>query len=431
MIRDPAQPRSTLPRLLGCWLFLGVVAFVIAVLFYRYLLQDGDFDVYWAATFRYLHGLQVHVAESNLFTYPTFAALLLMPLYPLGYTTAKVLFFLANVVVLAGALQVCHNQLLAPGRERFVVITLSLIFAVRSILAVFNNQQTDILIFGLIVFGLACFPVRSFKGVGLMAVAAGLKANPLFMFLLPVLTGRWRSAAVFVTVLAGLVMMPDAFKYAVTGTFLASEFSVPGAVLPKNGVVPLGQFKAVPASDEVFGYLKEHYRVTLSASPSKIHWWHDRHSKYAKKNQSLYRILASRLDRSVPSNYVLLGLCVFFGLLLIPLTRRCRGQLFVLGMLYYTAFILIGPQSSKPHFIGFYALLVFCWQDAVLARSVTKLATLAVLSSLMGLKFSVQLLPDGTLAQDSIGLAGLGIWLYSYCLLMSGRAMLGESATEP
>ena len=292
MIRDPAQPRSTLPRLLGCWLFLGVVAFVIAVLFYRYLLQDGDFDVYWAATFRYLHGLQVHVAESNLFTYPTFAALLLMPLYPLGYTTAKVLFFLANVVVLAGALQVCHNQLLAPGRERFVVITLSLIFAVRSILAVFNNQQTDILIFGLIVFGLASFPVRSFKGVGLMAVAAGLKANPLFMFLLPVLTGRWRSAAVFVTVLAGLVMMPDAFKYAVTGTFLASEFSVPGAVLPKNGVVPLGQFKAVPASDEVFGYLKEHYRVTLSASPSKIHWWHDRHSKYAKKNQSLYRILA-------------------------------------------------------------------------------------------------------------------------------------------
>ena len=360
MIRDPAQPRSTLPRLLGCWLFLGVVAFVIAVLFYHYLLQDGDFDVYWAATFRYLHGLQVHVAESNLFTYPTFAALLLMPLYPLGYTTAKVLFFLANVVVLAGALQVCHNQLLAPGRERFVVITLSLIFAVRSILAVFNNQQTDILIFGLIVFGLACFPVRSFKGVGLMAVAAGLKANPLFMFLLPVLTGRWRSAAVFVTVLAGLVMMPDAFKYAVTGTFLASEFSVPGAVLPKNGVVPLGQFKAVPASDEVFGYLKEHYRVTLSASPSKIHWWHDRHSKYAKKNQSLYRILASRLDRSVPSNYVLLGLCVFFGLLLIPLTRRCRGQLFVLGMLYYTAFILIGPQSSKPHFIGFYALLAGC-----------------------------------------------------------------------
>ena len=427
MMPNSTQPTLSVTQRAGIWLFLGVLTLAVLILFYRYLSHDGDFDIYWAATFRYLHGLQVHVPEGNIFSYPTFAALLLSPLYPLGYTTAKILFFLVNVTVLGGALHVCHSQLLTTGRQRYLVITVSLVFALRSILAVFNNQQTDILIFGLIVFALVYIPSRPFSGIGLMAVAAALKANPLFMLLLPVLTGRWRLAAVFVFIVAGLLITPDAFKHAVTGTWIESSFSVPGTVIPRDGVVPHGQFKALPASHDVFGYLKEHYRMTLSTSPADNKWWHDPDSK---GNQSLYRILASRLVPAVPSNYVLLGLCVLFGFLLIPLTRRSKDRLFILGMLYYTAFVLIGPQSSKPHFIGFYALLVFCWQDAVLSRSVLKLGGLAILSSLMGLKFAVMLLPDGPLARDIVGLAGLGIWLYSYCLLMSGHAKPPGSVAE-
>ncbi len=63
----------------------------------------------------------------------------------------------------------------------------ALFFSIRSILDVFNNQQTDLLIFGLVILGLAFFTRVPVLGSAVMAIAAGLKANPLFMILLPVL----------------------------------------------------------------------------------------------------------------------------------------------------------------------------------------------------------------------------------------------------
>ena len=134
--------------------------------------------------------------------------------------------------------------------------------------------------------------------------------------------------------------------------------------------------------------------------------------------QSLYRIVASRLGKAIPSNLVLLGLCAFFGLLLLGATRRQGDSIFVLGLLFYTAFVLIGPQSSKPHFIAFFGLLLFCWQDALLNRSWLKGICLASLSGLLGVKAVAGLLPAGPLARDLVGLAGFALWLYSYMLLM-------------
>ena len=74
------------------WLLRGLGVIALGALFYRYLVYDGDFDVYWAATFRFLHGLKVHIYEQNVFTYPTFASFLLLPVYPLDYSVGKILF---------------------------------------------------------------------------------------------------------------------------------------------------------------------------------------------------------------------------------------------------------------------------------------------------------------------------------------------------
>ena len=57
------------------------------MLFYRYLVHDGDFDVYWAATFRYVHGLKIHIYEQNVFTI-RLLFFMLLPVYP-GYTVGK------------------------------------------------------------------------------------------------------------------------------------------------------------------------------------------------------------------------------------------------------------------------------------------------------------------------------------------------------
>tara|TARA_B100000959_G_scaffold221122_1_gene233837 strand:+ start:782 stop:2029 length:1248 start_codon:yes stop_codon:yes gene_type:complete len=402
------------------WLVAGLGFALTAVLFYRYLVHDGDFDVYWAATFRFLHGLKVHIYEQNVFTYPTFASFLLLPVYPLGYSVGKILFFAVNVLILVGAGRTCQREILFDSPVRTAVLVIALLFCARSMLAVFNNQQTDILIFGLVIFGVAKFVRRPVAAAGLLALAAALKANPLFMVLLPVFKRRWAMVAIFVSLTVGFIGAPDIAKYAVTDTWTGAEFTVPGSVLPKHDVVPQGRFKAQARDQDVWAYLREHYAMTLSVSPDAIRWWQDRGSK---GNQSLYRIMASWLGNAVSSNMVLLGLCTFFGLTLLAATRRRKDSIFILGMLFYTAFVLIGPQSSKPHFIAFFGLLLFCWQDALLKRSGLKIVCLAVLSGLLGVKAAASLLPSGPLARDIVGLAGLALWLYSYLLLMiSGHA---------
>ena len=133
----------------------------------------------------------------------------------------------------------------------------------------------------------------------------------------------------------------------------------------------------------------------------------------------------------MPANYVLIGLCAVFAVLLGVLTRRRADRFFILGMLYYSAFVLIGPQSSKPHFIAFYGLLLFCWQDAFERRSMLKFLLLAAVSGLMGIKYAAWLIPDEAVARDIVGLAGFGLWLYSYVVLAVRGTRTRVRTAEP
>ena len=397
------------------WAPLGLGVVGVGFLFYRYMVHDGDFDVYWAATFRYMHGLKIHVYEQNVFTYPTFASFLLLPVYPLGYSAGKIIFFVMNVVMLIVGVIICQRQIVGNSPAKTAALVVALFFSFRSILDVFNNQQTDILIFGLVIIGLAFFTRVPVLGSAVMAIAAGLKANPLFMVLLPIFKKRWSAAIVFILVTAGLVIAPDLAKYSVSDLWTDSEFTVPGSVMPKRDEIPQGTFRAEARDSDTWGYLKEHYQMTLSTSSDEVRWWQDRGSA---GNQSLYRIVASHLGRAVPSNFVLLGLCAAFGVALLLVTRRRGEAVFVLGLLFYGAFVLIGPQSSKAHFIAFFGLLLFAWHDALANNSWLKSILLAVLSGLFGIKAAGLLVPVGWISRDIVGLSALGIWLYAYLLLL-------------
>jgi len=388
------------------WALLGLGVVGVGFLFYRYMVHDGDFDVYWAATFRYLHGLKIHVQEQNVFTYPTFASFLLLPVYPLGYSAGKIIFFVMNVVMLIVGVIICQRQIVGNSPAKTAALVVALFFSFRSILDVFNNQQTDILIFGLVIIGLAFFTRVPVLGSAVMAIAAGLKANPLFMVLLPIFKKRWSAAIVFILVTVGLVIAPDLAKYSVSDLWTDSEFTVPGSVMPKRDEIPQGTFRAEARDSDTWGYLKEHYQMTLSTSLDEVRWWQDRGSA---GNQSLYRIVASHLGRAVPSNFVLLGLCAAFGVALLLVTRRRGEAVFVLGLLFYGAFVLIGPQSSKAHFIAFFGLLLFAWHDALANNSWLKSILLAVLSGLFGIKAAGLLVPVGWISRDIVGRSALGI----------------------
>ena len=392
---------------------LGVVA--LGVLFYRYMVHDGDFDVYWAATFRYLHGLKVHVQEQNVFTYPTFASFLLLPVYPLGYSAGKIIFFVVNVLMLVGGVIVCQRQVVGNSSVKTAALVVALFFSIRSILDVFNNQQTDLLIFGLVIFGLAFFTRVPVLGSAVMAIAAGLKANPLFMILLPVFKRRWTAAVLFIFVTVGCVVAPDLAKYSVSDLWTESEFTVPGSVMPKRDEIPQIQFRAEVHERGMLSYLTEHYRMTLSFSDDSVKWWQDPSNNL---NQSLYRIVATHLNGAVPPNLILFGLCAIFGLALLWATRLRGDAIFVLGLLFYGAFVLIGPQSSKAHFIAFFGLLLYAWHNALENNSWLKSIVLGVLSVSFGIKAVGMLIPAGWLSRDFVGLSAFGIWLYSYLLFM-------------
>ena len=74
-------------------LSLGLGSTLFLILLARTFTKAGDFSVYFAAGYRYLNGFSIHVIEPNVFTYPTFTALLMAPLTWLGHDVAKVLFF--------------------------------------------------------------------------------------------------------------------------------------------------------------------------------------------------------------------------------------------------------------------------------------------------------------------------------------------------
>ena len=136
------------------WSALAVSSLAFLVLLIRTFTKAGDFSVYFAAGLRYLNGVSVHVIEPNVFSYPTFMALLMAPLTWLGHDAAKIIFFLANFAGLIVGVRIVSHYLLAAlnPRNAQIVFWLSLLICSRYFLAVFNNQQTDLIVFALVVF---------------------------------------------------------------------------------------------------------------------------------------------------------------------------------------------------------------------------------------------------------------------------------------
>ena len=179
----------------------------------------------------------------------------------------------------------------------------------------------------------------------------------MFMFMLPVFQRRFRTAiCMLAIVLAGLIL-PDLIKPAPgTGDLL----SVPAHVLPRDGVVGEKHFALIPTTDTVTAYLDEYLSLTLTnGGPS---WWEDRSNPF---NQSITRILLYHSPVGLDARIVFLGLCLLFSgsLMLLARVHPDGEGLAVTGLLFYSAFVLIGPVSSKPHFVMLYGLFTFAWLD--------------------------------------------------------------------
>jgi hypothetical protein len=382
----------------------------------RFLRKIGDFEVYYAAAWRFLHGFSVHVPEPNMFTYPTSAALLAAPLTIFGYAGAKVIYFLLGFLFLLIGIRLTNTLLLGTGdtdpRTRRIVFIAAMICTSRYFLAVLDNQQTDLLIFGLVTLGVYLYQQHRHGAALSWAIPVLLKANPMFMILLPLFQGRVRVVmAMLIIIVVGLAL-PDLVRPAFEPG-AQTTLTVPAHVMPRDGAIGEKVFLLTPAAGTRTAYLGEYLSITLAnVGPS---WWEDVSNP---KNQSLTRILLYYSPIGMDARLLFLLLCAAFSASLFWLLRGCTGgeHLAITGLLCYSAFVLIGPVSSKPHFVMLYGLFVYAWHDLARRFSWSRLLFITAAGIVLGFSSSGLLsgYADRLATLGHIGLASFALWIYVY-----------------
>ena len=207
-----------------------------------------------------------------------------------GYDLAKLVFFLLSFLGLVAGMRIINHHMLPVGRRGKVVFWLSLLICLRYIWSVFEYQQTDLMIFGLVLAGLHHYQQNRTASSGFWAVAALLKANPLFLLVLPVLQQRWRIAAMLVGLVAVGVIAPDVLKPAPAENPPA-YVSLPTVIVEKEGRENYREYRLDPLQGT---YLEEYIGITFG-NPSP--WW-----QYTGNpmNQSLFIIPAQPTSGNAP-----------------------------------------------------------------------------------------------------------------------------------
>lgn len=400
-----------------------LTALFFAVILFRFSTKAADFNVYFLAAERFLHGASIHIAEANLFSYFTAAALFFVPLAPLGYGAAKIVFCILSFAGFIIGVRIINSHISTKENHAMWAFIISFAFAMRFFLAVFDNQQTDFLVFCLLLLGLHYYTRNNYRAALLWSAGAILKTNPLFIVLLPIFQRRFMCAAVMLVSTAALVMTPDLLRIGITRATVETpeitSIELPRVLIDRKDRYPMISYPLTALPQTRFAYLKEYLSITFGGGGPN--WWEDT-SNYL--NQSLTRIAMYYLPERIPSVAVFLTLCGAFSLALLNLVRRNRRDIFVLGLMFYAAFVLIGPMSSKPHFIVMYGLLLFAWQNLFAFFNWSKLLLLAVVSVTLGLtsRGVMSFYSDIFALAGHIGIAALVLWIYVYALLCKGSS---------
>lgn len=403
-------------------ILVASAALVFVVGLIRQLWKIGDFEVYFAASSRFLHGASIHVVETNPFTYPTATALLFVPLTQFGHTLAKGAFFTISFVLLLIGISLTNRGILdstsQPARTRRIVFFAAFLFSLRYILAAFDNQQTDLIIFGLISIGIYLYQSKNNAAAIAWSVPIILKANPMFMILLPIFQRRWKVALSMVALVVVFASLPDLLKYLIETDVTVSNLMLPANVIPRSGIIEQKVFGLFPIAETPLAYLREY--VSLNFADVGRSWWENVSNP---KNQSLTRIILYFAPLELNGNYVFVSLCIIFSgaLLFLSVKSASPKNIFITGVLFYAAFVLIGPHSSKPHFVMIYGLLLYCFQHLSQHFSSIRLCFLSAIGIMLGFTSSGFLAKyaDQLAIAGHIGLTAFVLWAYTYVLVLN------------
>ena len=165
-----------------------------------------------------------------------------------------------------------QNQRLEPKRSKQIVFWLSFRDFVCAIFYLYSIiSKLTFLVFGAVLVGLHFYQQkpRTFHSGGLWALAALIKANPLFMIILPVIQKRWLVLFTVIGLFSVGLILPDLLRPA-TNTQLGDAVTVPRVIIERDGRDNSWQYALNELQPSKTPYLSEFLKLTLDSDGPKM-----------------------------------------------------------------------------------------------------------------------------------------------------------------
>jgi len=312
------------------WLLLLVVA--VALYYPRFIHRPQGLTFYPLGAETMLHGIALEVGAPT-FTYPPLFAFCMIPFVFLAPWVRDLLWYLVLVGSTCLSFRLCEHLTLqslpAPlqRKERVWLRALTLLLSIKLVLAVFENQSYDAVVFLCVLVGLYGLTTGSdFYASSGLALAAALKATPLLFFPYLLLRGRLKLFLLCVALYTGFSFLPDLFftpQGAPAGYFVTWIHDLVGGMFIKDpATYQVRQWDVVNPLNESLRSLVTHLTTGSSWSGH-----------------------ASTILGAVYFGY----LAVMAGLLL--RSGKMEKPFVVDASVLLISMLMLAPMSSKSHFI--------------------------------------------------------------------------------
>ncbi len=348
-----------------------------------------DVLVFKRAAERLWQGQWITIDENFHFTYPPFFAVLMLPSILFSEEGFRIVWWLLNSSLLLFCLYGCAqlSRHYSPKPETSYQLGLALLLSYQGVLAVFQTQQFDLLVFSMIIAGLLFLQKNRSLPAGIfLGLAAAVKVVPAFFLVVLLFVRKFRAAAAMAVVGLLSLILTDVFFLAPQEGYYLSDW-LAKIVNPHPSLIavaeqPFTGFLAPGGGDNPLNqsFMALFYRLFAVHSQSYLNLVH----------------LPSGIQSLLKLSLVVLFLFVFYR----GPVRNYLSDEASLGLLASHALVLmllISPMSSKPHFVSL-------------------LLPLSCLLAVLGTTLS---------HKQKLGLAGL-----FFFGVLSGRDVIGSSAAE-
>ena len=209
MLKWTERPRKEQFRAVAWFI---VVLYLLGFSISAAMRNQSDFNIYREAGFSALHRKDIYVSESgSAFRYAPLYATIFMPLAMLPLRTARLFWFLISMATALPALLLGSARLLFGKDYKLSgeLILIPLFLCTRFILPNFDHGQINLIVFALLVWGLAlALETKALRSGTLLAASSLIKPLSLVPILYLVVQRRLKIFLSIIAVMVALLVLP-------------------------------------------------------------------------------------------------------------------------------------------------------------------------------------------------------------------------------